>query len=134
MKTLYYSIIVFGSMISVLTYLLLVPVTNVISWDESSKTANITASQYGIFSHETNWHVHIAADGKINPSTGYDEFDQNSGFSCLFSVVPNDAQDHFAYLSVFRNNDTGYVVATDDRTGKVIDAKPVANELAVCGP
>ncbi|HET7336579.1 MAG TPA: hypothetical protein VFJ23_01635, partial [Candidatus Nitrosotalea sp.] len=64
----------------------------------------------------------------------YHKIDENSIFSCSFPVIPNDAQDHFAYLSVFRNNDTGYVVAIDDHTGKVIYAKPVPSELAACGP
>jgi hypothetical protein len=133
MKTLHLSIIVSGVVISIMAYLLLVPATDKISWD-TSKLANDTASKYGIFPHETDWHVHVAADGKILPVTDYHKIDENSIFSCSFSIIPNDARDHFAYLSVFRNNDAGYVVALDDNTGKVIDAKPVPRELAVCGP
>src|SRR5574337_453334 len=134
MKTLYISImIISGVLISVVTYLLLVPTSNKILWD-ASQLANETASKYGIFHHETDWHVHVTADGKLHPITDYHKIDANSIFSCSFSVIPNDEQDHFAYLSVFRNNDTGYVVVIDDHTGKVIYAKPVPNGLAVCGP
>jgi hypothetical protein len=133
MKTLYLGLVVSGIVVSVMAYLLLVPMSSVISWDVS-KMANATASKYGIFSHETDWHVHIAADGKIHPSANNHEIDESSVFSCSFSVIPNDARDHFAYLSVFRNSDAGYVVALDDQTGKVVDAKPVAYGSAVCGP
>lgn len=133
MKTLHLGIIVSSVVISALAYLLLVHVSDVISWDVSV-VANTTASKYGIFPHETDWHVHVTADGKIHPSDDHHEIDENSIFSCSFSVIPNDAQDHFAYISVFKNNDTGYVVALDDHTGKVIDAKPVPSKLAVCGP
>jgi hypothetical protein len=132
MKTLHYSIIISGVLMSVLAYLLLVPTTDKILWDTS--LANETASKYGIFHHETDWHVHVTTDGKIHPITDYNKIDENSIFSCSFPVIPNDEQDHFAYISVFRNNDTGYVVAIDDHTGKVIYAKPVPNGLAVCGP
>ena|SRR5574337_6673 len=133
MKVLHYSIIISGVLISVLVYFLLVPTTDKILWD-TSQLANETASKYGIFPHETDWHVHVTTDGKIHPIADYHKIDENSIFSCSFSVIPNDEQDHFAYLSVFRNNDTGYVVVIDDHTGKVIYAKPVPNGLAVCGP
>lgn len=133
MKILHLIIIVSGVVTSTLVYLLLVPVSDVISWNAST-AANRTASKYGVFSHETDWHVHVATDGKIHPVTSYHQIDENSIFSCLFSVIPNDARDHYAYLSVFQNNDTGYVVAMDDHTGKVIDANPVPLKLAVCGP
>ncbi len=105
-----------------------------ISWDTAGQLANETASKYGIFPHEITWFVHVAADGKFHPVDANHKFDENSVFSCLFSIIPNDAKDHFAYLSVFRNNDIGYVVAQDDQTRKVIDAKHVSLELAVCGP
>lgn len=127
MKTLHLGIVVSGVVISALTYLLLVPTANVISWDVST-IANTTASKYGIFPHETDWHVHVTADGKIHPSGDHYEIDENSIFSCSFSVIPNDAQDHFAYISVFKNDVIGYVVAIDDHTAKVIDAKPVQGE------
>ncbi|MDC8452103.1 MAG: hypothetical protein KGH87_04645 [Thaumarchaeota archaeon] len=133
MKTLHLSIIVSGVAISILAYLLLVPTTDTISWNVS-KSANYTASKYGIFPHETDWHVHITSDGKILPVTDNHKIDENSIFTCSFSVIPNDARDHFAYLSVFRNDDTGYVIALDDHTGKAIYTKPVPLELAVCGP
>ncbi|HEX5358477.1 MAG TPA: hypothetical protein VFW99_01020 [Candidatus Nitrosotalea sp.] len=133
MKTLYLGLVASGIVIFTLTYLLFVPTSTVLSWDVS-KIANATASKYGIFSHETDWHVHIASDGKIHPSTNTHEIDENSIFSCSFSVIPNDARDHFAYLAIFRNNNTGYVVALDDSTGQVVDAKPVPYGSAVCGP
>ncbi|MBI3640701.1 MAG: hypothetical protein HY223_10420 [Thaumarchaeota archaeon] len=133
MKTLHLSIIVSGVVISILAYLLFIPATDKISWDVS-KLTNDTASKYGIFPNEIDWHVHVTADGKIHPVTDYHKIDENSIFSCSFSVIPNDARDHFVYLSVFRNNDTGYAVALDDQTGKVVDEKPVPLELAVCGP
>ncbi|HET7336559.1 MAG TPA: hypothetical protein VFJ23_01535, partial [Candidatus Nitrosotalea sp.] len=63
MKTLHYSIIISGVLMSVLAYLLLVPTTDKILWDTS--LANETASKYGIFPHETDWHVHVTTDGKI---------------------------------------------------------------------
>ena len=134
MKILHIAIIVSVVAISILAYLLLVPTTDKISLDAASKLANNTASRYGIFPHEIDWQVYVTADGKIHPVTDYHKIDENSVFSCSFSVIPNDARDHFVYLSVFRNNDTGYVVALDDQTGKVIDAKPVPHESAVCGP
>jgi hypothetical protein len=135
MKTLHLSIIVIisGVAISALAYLLFFPATDKILWD-SSTPANNTASKYGIFHNEIDWYVHIASDGTIHPVTDYHKIDENSIFSCSFSIIPNDARGHFAYLSVFRNNDTGYVVAQDDQTRKVIDAKPVPLDLAVCGP
>lgn len=105
-----------------------------ISWDSAGQLANDTALKYGIFPHETTWYVHVTADGTIHPVTDYHKVDENSIFSCSFSIIPNDARDHFVYLSVFRNNDTGYVVALDDQTCKVIEAKPVPLEMAVCGP
>ncbi len=134
MKILYLGVIASDIAISALAYFLLVPVHDKVSCDTIGKSANDTASKYGIFPQEIEWDVHIAADGKIHPVTDYHKIDQSSIFSCSFSVIPNDDKDQFAYLSVFRNNDTGYVVALDDKTCKVIDAKPVPLDLAVCGP
>ncbi|HET7336707.1 MAG TPA: hypothetical protein VFJ23_02320, partial [Candidatus Nitrosotalea sp.] len=99
MKTLHLLIIVSSIAISILTYFLLVPVTIIIS-DEASRIANDTASKYEIFPHETTWYVHITSDGKIKPSSNHDMINENSIFSCSFSVIPNDAKDHFAYLAV----------------------------------
>lgn len=100
-----------------------------------SHLANDTASKYGIFPHETDWYVHVTSDGKIHPANSLNhKIDENSIFSCSFSIIPNDAKGHFAYLSVFRSNDSGYVVAIDDQTGKIIDEKPIPLESAVCGP
>jgi hypothetical protein len=100
-----------------------------------SHLANDTASKYGVFHHETEWYVHVTSDGKIRSANNLNhKIYEDSIFSCSFSIIPNDTKDHFVWLSVFRNNDTGYVVALDDQTGKVIDAKPVSYELAVCGP
>ncbi len=134
MKALYLVVIASGVTISILTYLIVGLTPNIISCDEDGKSANRTASKYGIFPHETDWSVHIAADGTIHPFTDYYKIDESSIFSCSFSIVPNDARAHFAYLSVFRNNDTGYAVALDDKTCEVIAAKPVPLDLAVCGP
>lgn len=134
MKTLHLvmvGIITSGVIVFITAYLL--PATDKILWDVST-AANSTASKYGVFHQEIDWHVHVAADGTIHPVTDYHKIDENSIFSCSFPVIPNDARDHFAYLSVFRNNDTGYIVAQDDQTQKVIDAKPIPCELAVCGP
>lgn len=135
MKTLQISIIIItsGVAISFLAYLLLFTATDKILWD-SSTAANATASRYGIFHQEIDWHVHVTAGGTIHPVTDHHNIDENSIFSCSFSIIPNDARDHFAYLSVFRNNETGYVVAQDDQAHQVIDAKPVPLEIAVCGP
>ncbi len=134
MKSLHLGIITSGVTIFILTYLMVGLTPNTISCDETGNSANYTALKYGIFPHETDWSVHIAADGTIHPFTDYHKIDESSIFSCSFSVVPNDAKDHFAYLSVFRNNDTGYVVALDDKTCEVIAAKPIPLDLAVCGP
>ena len=89
MKTLHFAIIVSGLVIATLTYLLLVPITGMIS-DEASKISNDTASKYGIFPHETTWHVHITSDGKIQPSSSYEVIDKNLILSCSFSIIPNE--------------------------------------------
>ena len=134
MKKQYAIIITPSVTIFVLAYLLLIPTNDKISCDEIGKSANDTASKYGIFPHVIEWDVHITRDGTIHPVTDYHKIDTSSIFSCSFSGIPNDARDHFAYLSVFRNNDTGYVVALDDKTCQVIYEKPVPLDLAVCGP
>lgn len=105
-----------------------------IGWIDATNLANKTASQYSIFSEQTTWNVHIQKDGTLYALNGKHEIDKNLSFSCSFSVIPNDASDHFAYLSVFRSSDSGYVVALDEKTGKIIDAKPIPYESAVCGP
>jgi hypothetical protein len=104
------------------------------TWGDAANLANKTASAHGIFPNQITWNVHIEKDGKIHALDGNHKIDKNLAFSCSFSIIPNDAKDHFAYLSVFRSDDAGYVVVLDEKTGQVIDAKPVQYESAVCGP
>lgn len=138
MKTIHYIII----SLVVITVLLLInaqifqvlPHNPKIAGDDvAALTNNVIPSQYK-FSQQMGWYVYISADGKIQPISGDGKIDRNLQFSCSFSVIPHDGRDHFAYLSVSRNNETGYVVAIDDQNGQVIQSKSVLLESAVCGP
>ncbi|MCA2004040.1 MAG: hypothetical protein QXE84_03260 [Candidatus Nitrosotenuis sp.] len=105
-----------------------------ISLYDAIKISNNTASKHGSFNQQITWHVHILSDGKIQV---LDETGKKSGtknFSCQFSLTLDDVKDHFAYMSVFRNNDTGYVVLIDTKSGQIIESKPVSLDSAVCGP
>jgi len=104
-------------------------------WDiDAAQLANETASKYGIFSQQTTWNIHVSSNGKIYGLDGNHRKYDYLNFTCLFSIIPNDDKEHFAYLSVFRSNSTGYVVVLDEYTLSVIDAKPIPYEDAACGP
>lgn len=106
-----------------------------ISSADAMRLANDTALKYGIFSHQTTWYVHVASNGTIRTANNLNhQINDVPTFSCSFSINPNDAKDHYAFLSVFRSNDAGYVTVLDDQTGQVIDAKPISYQSAVCGP
>lgn len=102
--------------------------------DTAMTIMNNTASQYDVFTQQTMWQIHVSADGKIHPIDGNGKIKRNVEFSCSFPIIPNDGKDHFVYLSVFRNNNTGYIVVLDDQTGQIIESKPVSHEAAGCGP
>jgi hypothetical protein len=106
-----------------------------ISFDDAVQLANNTASKYGVFLHQTTWYVHVNSNGIIQAANNLNhKIDESSTFSCSFSINPNDAKDHFAFLSVFRSSNAGYAIALDDQNGQVIDSKPVPYQFSVCGP
>ena len=100
--------------------------------DSAMTIMNDTASQHDIFTQQTVWQIHVSANGQVYAMGGNGKMDME--LSCSFPIIPNDGKDHFAYLSVFRNNNTGYIVVLDDQTGQIIESKSISRESAVCGP
>jgi hypothetical protein len=140
MKTIHYIIIALAGAFIIVLLLINAQIFQVLPHnpkivgdDVTALTNNAIPNQYK-FSQQIGWHIYISADGKIQPISGDGKIDRNLQFSCSFSVIPNDGHDHFVYLSVSRNNETGYVVAIDDQNGQVIQSKSVSLESAVCGP
>jgi hypothetical protein len=105
----------------------------IISGDTADAIINNAAAQYGVFSESIGWWVHVSADGKIHGIDGTGKFYKYGEFSCLFPIIPNDGKDHFAFLRLFRNNDTAHVVVMDDQTGQIIESKPISLGSAYCG-